>query len=118
LAAGIRAASTPFGVSHAAQLAALASLRAEKELLARVDKVVGQRSRLLAGLGSQGWDVPDSQANFVWLPLGDASTAFAERSARSGVIVRPFAGDGVRVSVGEPEAIDLFLEIAAAYLDR
>jgi histidinol-phosphate aminotransferase len=118
LAAGIRAASTPFGVSHAAQLAALASLHAADELMARVERVVGQRSRLLAGLRSQGWDVPDSQANFVWLPLGDASTAFAERSARAGVIVRPFAGDGVRVSVGEPEAIDLFLEIAAGALNR
>jgi histidinol-phosphate aminotransferase len=29
------------------------------------------------------------------------------------VVVRPFAGDGVRVSVGEPEATDLFLEVAA-----
>ncbi|MEN0128258.1 MAG: histidinol-phosphate transaminase [Brevundimonas sp.] len=118
LAAGIRAASTPFGVSHPAQLAALASLRAADELLARVERVVGQRTRLIDGLRAQGWDVPDSQANFVWLPLGDASTAFAERSARDGVIVRPFAGDGVRVSVGEPEAIDLFLATAQAHLNR
>ncbi|ROS23869.1 histidinol-phosphate aminotransferase [Cellulomonas sp. PhB150] len=118
LAAGIRAASTPFGVSHAGQLAALASLRASGELLARVDRIVGQRTRLLEGLRAQGWDVPDSQANFVWLPLGEASSAFAERSARAGVVVRPFAGDGVRVSVGEPEAVDLFLEIAAAQHTR
>jgi histidinol-phosphate aminotransferase len=32
--------------------------------------------------------------------------------------VRPFAGDGVRVSVGEPEAIDLFLEVAAGVPNR
>ena len=118
LAAGIRAASTPFGVSHVAQLAAVASLQHTSELLARVERVVGERTRLLDGLRAQGWDVPDSQANFVWLPLGDASTAFAERSGRAGVIVRPFAGDGVRVSVGEPEAVDLFLEIAAEAAPR
>ncbi|MDM7830007.1 histidinol-phosphate transaminase [Cellulomonas edaphi] len=118
LAAGIRAASTPFGVSHPAQLAALASLDAADELLARVDRVVRQRTRLLDGLRAQGWEVPDTQANFVWLPLGEASTHFAERSIRAGVVVRPFAGDGVRVSVGEPEAIDLFLEIAGEHLSR
>jgi len=113
LAAGIRAASTPFGVSHLAQLAGLASLRAQDELLARVDRVVAERARLLDALHAQGWTLPDSQANFVWLPLADQATAFAERCARAGVIVRPFAGDGVRVSVGEPEATDLFLEVAA-----
>jgi histidinol-phosphate aminotransferase len=113
LAAGIRAASTPFGVSHVAQLAAVASLRAQDELLARVDRIVVERTRMLTALRAQGWTVPDSQANFVWLALGDQTTAFAERCARAGVVVRPFAGDGVRVSVGEPEATDLFLEVAA-----
>ena len=118
LAAGIRAASTPFGVSHVGQLAALASLRATAELMTRVDAIVAERARLLAGLRTQGWAVPDSQANFVWLALGDHSTAFAERSGRAGVLVRPFAGDGVRVSVGEPEATDLLLEVTADWLSR
>ena len=118
LAAGIRAASTPFGVSHVGQLAALASLRATTELMTRVDAIVAERTRMLAGLRAQGWTVPDSQANFVWLPLGDQATAFAERSARAGVLVRPFAGDGVRVSVGEPEATDLLLEVAGDWLAR
>ena len=118
LATGIRAASTPFGVSHVGQLAALASLRATTELMTRVDAIVAERVRLLAGLRAQGWTVPDSQANFVWLPLGDQAMAFAERSARAGVLVRPFAGDGVRVSVGEPEATDLLLEVAGEWLAR
>ena len=29
--------------------------------------------------------------------------------------MRPFAGDGVRVSIGEPEGNDVFLEVAAAW---
>jgi histidinol-phosphate aminotransferase len=118
LAAGIRAASTPFGVSHVAQLAALASLRARDELLRRVDSVVAERARLLTALRAQGWTVPDSQANFVWLPLGEQASSFAERCARAGVLVRPFAGDGVRVSVGEPEATDLFLEVSSEVTRR
>ncbi|WP_066584375.1 histidinol-phosphate transaminase [Cellulomonas timonensis] len=115
LAAGIRAVSTPFGVSHLAQLAAVASLRAADELMVRVEAVVDERSRMLAGLRAQGWEVPDSEANFVWLPLGDRALAFAGESARSGVLVRPFAGDGVRVSVGEAEATDLLLEVAEGF---
>jgi len=118
LAAGIRTASTPFGVSHVAQLAALASLRVEGELLARVDTIVAERTRMLTGLRDQGWDVPDSQANFVWLPLGDRATTFAERCGQAGALVRPFAGDGVRISVGEREATDIFLEVAAANAPR
>ena len=115
LARGIRVASTPFGVSHLAQVAALASLRARTELLSRVDALVAERARVLAGLRAQGWKLPGSEANFVWLPLGDRSTAFAAAASRSGVLVRPLGADGVRVSVGEPEANDLLLEVATRW---
>ncbi|MCL2465071.1 MAG: histidinol-phosphate transaminase [Micrococcales bacterium] len=111
LAATIRAVSTPFGVSHVAQLAAVASLRAQQEMIQRVEILVAERARMLAGLRAQGWVVPDSQANFVWLGTGDRASALAERCTRAGVLVRPFAGDGVRVSVGEREATDLLLAV-------
>ena len=113
LARGIRSASTPFGVSHLAQLAAVASLRAKDELLVRVDAIVVERARLLAALREQGWVIPDSEANFVWLPLGERAAAFGVASARAGVLVRAFAGDGVRVSVGETEATDALLKLTA-----
>ncbi|MBI9115711.1 histidinol-phosphate transaminase [Sanguibacter sp. YZGR15] len=115
VAAGIRAASTPFGVSHVAQRAALASLRAKDELLRRVDSIVDERTRLVDGLRAQGWDVPDTEANFVWLALGDRTGRFAAEVRTAGVIVRPFAGEGVRVSVGEREATDLFLRFTAGW---
>ena len=118
LAAGIRVASTPFGVSHIGQLAALASLRAEDELMARVDQIVAERTRMLAGLRTQGWTVPDSDANFVWLAARRPGVGVRRARGRSGVLVRPFAGDGVRVSVGEPEATDLLLEVTADWLNR
>jgi histidinol-phosphate aminotransferase len=34
------------------------------------------------------------------------------------VIVRPFSGEGCRVTVAEPEANDLFLKVAAEYAPR
>lgn len=115
LAAGIRSASTPFGVSHLAQLAGVASLRATDELLDRVDRIVGERTRLWTGLREQGWQVPESQANFVWLPLGQDAARFAQQATAAGVLVRPFAGDGVRISVGEPEATDVVLGVTAQF---
>jgi histidinol-phosphate aminotransferase len=117
LAAAIRAVSTPFGVSNVGQLAAVASLRAQREMAERVALLVGERGRMLEGLRAQGWDVPDSQANFVWLGIGEHATQFAERCTRAGVLVRPFAGDGVRISVGEREATDLLLEVTADSLE-
>jgi histidinol-phosphate aminotransferase len=64
----------------------------------------------------QGWAIPDAQGNFVWLALGDRSTEFAQACDERGVSVRPFQGDGVRVSVGEREANDLVLAVAKAYV--
>ncbi|MDP3894439.1 histidinol-phosphate transaminase, partial [Nocardioides sp.] len=50
IAAALRAVSLPFGVSSVAQAAAIASLEHEVELLARVDALVGERDRVLAGV--------------------------------------------------------------------
>ena len=71
LAAALRAVSLPFGVSHVAQAAAIASLAAQDELFARVDDLVARRADLVARLREVGWELPDAQGNFVWFPLGD-----------------------------------------------
>jgi histidinol-phosphate aminotransferase len=115
LADALRKTAVPFGVSAMAQDAAVASLAAEAELLERVEALVAERTRVLAALREQGWDVPDSQANFVWLPLGGSSLAFAARCAAVGLSVRPFEGDGVRCTIGEPEANDRLVEVCREY---
>ena len=112
----LRLASVPFGVSGIAQVAAVASLAAEDELLARVDALVGERERVVAALAGQGWQLPDAQANFVWLPLGERAADFARAAAEQGLSVRPFAGEGVRVSIGEVPANDRFLDLAAGWV--
>src|SRR6478752_6878972 len=71
VAAALRATAVPFGVSGLAQAAAVASLAARDELLARVDALVDERERVTAALRAQGWTLPDSSANFVWLRLGE-----------------------------------------------
>ncbi len=115
LAAGIRAVSTPFGVSHVAQRAALAALSVKDELLERVEHLVARRERLVEGLRDQGWDLPETQANFVWFPLGGPTAELAVGASAAGLLVRPFAGEGIRVSVGEEEATEAFLRVAARW---
>ncbi len=110
----VRKTYLPFTVNTIAQAAAIASLEAEKELLERVDATVEERGRVRDALIAQGWTVPPTEANFVWLRLGADTMDFAAACAAAGVSVRPFADEGARVSIGTPEENDAFLAAAAA----
>jgi histidinol-phosphate aminotransferase len=116
VAAAVRKVVTPFSTSMAAQAAALAALKAEDEMARRAALVVAERERLLAAVRDLVAGVPQSQANFVWLPLGDGAVPFGQGCEEHRVVVRPFAGDGVRVTVGTPEENDAFLAAAAKVL--
>ena len=115
IATALRQTQVPFAVSHLAQEAALASLEpaAERELFERVTKTQQEVTRVRAELLAIGYPVPPSQANFVWLPLGEQSSNWTQECAERGVIVRPFAGDGVRVTVSSVEENDRLLEVAS-----
>ena len=110
----------PFAVNYVAQAAALASLTAREELAARCEQVVAERGRVTAALRGAGYEVPTSEANFVWLPLRERSAAFAAHCEERKVIVRPFSDSsgGVRVTVGAPEENDAFLAAAESWTDR
>jgi histidinol-phosphate aminotransferase len=115
IAQAVRACALPFGVSSVAQAAAVASLGLEAELLERVEGIVVERGRVVQALRGQGFDVPDAQGNFVWLGLGDRTVEFAAAAERAGVMVRPFPGEGARVSIGEPAGNDVLLEVTAVF---
>lgn len=102
----------PFSVSRIAQAAAVASLEAGDELLERTDQLITERDRVSGALRGAGYQVPSSEANFIWLDLGSLAVSFAEASAEAGVLVRPFSGDGVRVTIGDQYENNLFLEFA------
>ncbi|HWS50627.1 MAG TPA: histidinol-phosphate transaminase [Microbacterium sp.] len=109
-----RSTGIPLSVTSAAENAAIASLDAEPELLERVAVIVERRARLAEGLRAHGWDIPDAQGNFVWLPAGERTDEVAAAFAAADLIVRPFAGDGIRISVGEEESVARVIEVAAA----
>lgn len=104
--------NVPFTVSSIGQAAAIASLDAADELLARTDTVVAERARVSAELRAAGFTLPPSQANFVWLPLGSRTQDFVEQAADARIVVRPYGTDGVRVTVAAPEENDAFLRFA------
>jgi histidinol-phosphate aminotransferase len=115
VAQAVRKTMLPFTVNSLAQAAAVASLAAESELMERVELVVKERDRVRRELLGDGWTVPPTEANFVWLPLADLSADFADHCDAAGVSVRPYPPDGVRVTIADPEANDAFLTAAAQY---
>ena len=108
----------PFTVTAISQAAAIASLDAADELLARTDAVVAERARGSAALRAAGFTPPPSQANFVWLPLGPRTPDFVTQAANARIVVRPYGTDGVRVSVGAPEENDALLQFACDWITR
>lgn len=116
VAQALRQTGLPFAVSAPAQAAALASLQpaVEAQLLARVADTIAERQRMYAELDRLGYPVVASRANFVWLPLGAVTLQWAQACQDGGVIVRPFADAGARVTVSSASDNDRFLEVAAA----
>jgi histidinol-phosphate aminotransferase len=115
--AAVDAALIPFAVSAPAQAAALAALEQAEEVARRAGLVVGERTRLAAALADRARAAPESQANFVWLPVGAAASPLAQAMERRGVVTRPFP-TGIRVTVGWPDENDRFLVALDAALDE
>ncbi len=98
------------GVSEVSQAGALEALRTCSELLARhVRKICEERPRLTAALRERGFDVSDSQANFVWAAHPSLQGGeLAARLARAGVLVAE--GD----ALGEPRHVRVAIRDSAA----
>ncbi|HEX6354391.1 histidinol-phosphate transaminase [Actinophytocola sp.] len=115
IAAGIRKVGIPFSVNKIAQAAGMAAMSAQAELMARCREVTEERPRVRAALLELGYEVPETQANFVWLPLGERTAAFNEHCMDQKVIVRAFAGEGARATIGLPAENDAFLAAASTF---
>src|SRR4029450_9957602 len=94
VAEAVRKTHVPFSVSMLAQAAAVAALASEDEVRERCAAVVAERERLTAALRERGLDVADSQANFVWLPVGEEAAPLAAALEARAVITPPCGGGG------------------------
>ncbi|WP_409471665.1 histidinol-phosphate transaminase [Streptomyces sp. HC307] len=111
----LRKVGLAYAVSTVAQQAAVEALALQAQLMRHVDSTVEERTRVHDALVRDGWTVPASQANFLWLPLGEDAAAFGRWCTRQGIAVRPFPGEGVRVTIGSAEDNDAFLTAAGTW---
>ena len=118
IAQAARKTMLPFSVNSVAQAAAIASLAAEEELLERVELTVKERTRVREALIAEGWDVPPTEANFVWLRLDERTQEFAAACQAAGIAVRAFGAEGARVTIGDAESNDALLDLAGAFPGR
>ncbi|GAA4685627.1 pyridoxal phosphate-dependent aminotransferase [Frondihabitans cladoniiphilus] len=107
-----RSTALALSVTETGQQAALASLAHHDELLERVAVLVERRDQVRDALVAQGWDLPRAQGNFVWLPTGEHTAHAAEVFSAHGIVVRAFAPEGVRISIGEAESVEKLLAAA------
>ena len=112
-----RSTAIALSVTEPAQRAALAALDHEPEYLAQIAETVERRTRIRDALAAQGWRIPEPQGNFVWLPTGAHTVAAAEVLEAHGIVARVFAGDGIRVTVGEEESVEPLIEAAGKVVE-
>ncbi|UDY24991.1 histidinol-phosphate transaminase [Nocardioides sp. Kera G14] len=114
IAEAVRRTMLTFAVTDLAQSAALASLAAVDEMERRVREVRAERERMIARLRELGWETPDSQANFVWLRCSDERREhLMESFDHADVLVRGYAGDGIRITIADRVANDRALAVLA-----
>jgi histidinol-phosphate aminotransferase len=115
VATALRKVCAPFSVSSVAQAGAIAALDHADELLAACAEVVTERVRVRDALLAAGFTVPPTQANFVWVALGERTADFAAHCLDHKIVVRPFHPDGARVTVSTPAENDAFLDAATTF---
>jgi histidinol-phosphate aminotransferase len=110
------------GVSEVSQSGALEALRTCSELVERRVRIVSEeRLRLTAALRTRGFEVTDSQANFLWAAHDSLEGGeVAARLARAGILVAEGAALGehrhVRITIRDSAASDRLLEALAKSL--
>ena len=114
----LRVSATTFAVTAVAEAAAVASIEHEDQVMERVQHLVAERERVVARLHELGYNIPQTYANFVWLPLGEHTAEFTELARANALAVRAFDSEGVRVSIGEDEANDRFISICEQFPHR
>ena len=101
--------AVPFHVNGLAQAAAIAAIANIAEIEQRCAAIVAERARVEEVLRSLGWWHPEHHGNFVYLSTGARSMEFATELEKRGVVVRPFDGEGIRVTIGSTQENDRFI---------
>ncbi|WP_328912873.1 MULTISPECIES: histidinol-phosphate transaminase [unclassified Streptomyces] len=105
----------PYHLSSVTQATALAALEFTDTLLGYVETLKTERDRLVTELRATGYEVVESDANFVQFGRFTDSAAAWQGFLDQGVLVRDNGVPGwLRVSAGTPAENDTFLDAARA----
>jgi histidinol-phosphate aminotransferase len=105
----LRIVRLPYHLSAVSQAAASAALRHEDELLAQVDTLRTTRDETATWLREQGFEVADSDANFILFGRFDDRHAVWQGLLDHGVLIREVGPvEWLRVSIGTPEEMTTF----------
>lgn len=104
------------------QVLATAAISDQGWARANAERVRSERTRLSDGLGELGFEVPGSQANFLFarVPAGHDALALKRELQAAGILLRHFAtaglDDRLRISIGSEHENDLLLRRLRAAL--
>lgn len=105
----------PYHLSAVTQATALAALEHTDTLLGYVEQLKAERDRLVGELRATGYEVTDSDANFVQFGRFEDSHRAWQAILDRGVLVRDNGVPGwLRVTAGTPAENDAFLEAVRA----
>jgi histidinol-phosphate aminotransferase len=94
-------------------LGGVAALEDQAYLAQTRGMILATRRRLTDALRTLGYEVPESQANFVWCPGGPPAPAIYEALTQRSILVRlmryPGYPDGLRITVGTDQEVDALL---------
>lgn len=114
IAEALRRTQIPFSLSSIAEAAGVAALDSLPLVLERAATVTAERERVIAAVRELGWPVPDSEGNFFWLRCADElRERLVHEFNEAGIMVRGYAGDGIRVTVADAPANDRVLGLLA-----
>lgn len=122
LISGLVKAKDSYPVDAAAIAAATAAIQDQAYLKNNVEKVKFERARLSRRLRDMGFDVPDSQSNFVLarcigIHAKDVFDALVEQNIFVRYFDLPGLEDKLRITIGTPEQNDRLLAVLQTILD-
>jgi histidinol-phosphate aminotransferase len=111
----LRVVRLPYHLSAVSQAAAIAALRHAGELLAQVDALRATRDDVAAWLAGEGFDVAESDANFILFGTFEDRHATWQALLDRGVLIREVGPVGwLRVSMGTPDEMEAFKQALTA----
>jgi histidinol-phosphate aminotransferase len=98
----------PFNTSSLAQVAAIAALKDQDFVRRTIELNAAELAYFYQQLDRLGLSYYRSYTNFIYMDTGMTSREMYERLLSHGVIIRPFLGNYIRVSMGLREQNEIF----------